>query len=56
MRLSRLLLVVDQIENDSTQISLEDAKKRNPPPRSATSPEALPPLEAAASPPSRPSR
>ena len=30
MRLSRLLLVVDQIENDSTQIALEDAKKRNP--------------------------
>src|ERR1700676_855069 len=30
MRLSRLLLVADQIENDSTQISLEDAKKRNP--------------------------
>jgi transcription termination/antitermination protein NusA len=30
MRLSRLLLVVDQIENDATQISLEDAKKRNP--------------------------
>jgi transcription termination/antitermination protein NusA len=30
MRLSRLLLVVDQVENDSTQIALEDAKKRNP--------------------------
>jgi transcription termination/antitermination protein NusA len=30
MRLSRLLLVVDQVENDSTHISLEDAKKRNP--------------------------
>jgi transcription termination/antitermination protein NusA len=30
MRLSRLLLVVEQIENDATQISLEDAKKRNP--------------------------
>src|SRR5216684_4168651 len=30
MRLSRLLLVVDQIENDSTQIAVEDAKKRNP--------------------------
>jgi transcription termination/antitermination protein NusA len=30
MRLSRLLLVVDQVENDATQISLEDAKKRNP--------------------------
>ena len=30
MRLSRLLLVVDAVENDSTQIALEDAKKRNP--------------------------
>jgi N utilization substance protein A len=30
MRLSRLLLVVDLVENDSTQISLEDAKRRNP--------------------------
>src|ERR671922_2453233 len=30
MRLSRLLLVVEQVENDSTQISLDDAKKRNP--------------------------
>src|SRR5438034_4410247 len=30
MRLSRLLLVVDQVENDATQIALEDAKKRNP--------------------------
>jgi N utilization substance protein A len=30
MRLSRLLLVVDQVENDSTQISIEDAKRRNP--------------------------
>jgi transcription termination/antitermination protein NusA len=30
MRLSRLLLVVDQVENDSTQIALEDAKRRNP--------------------------
>jgi transcription termination/antitermination protein NusA len=30
MRLSRLLLVVDLVENDSTQIALEDAKKRNP--------------------------
>src|SRR6202158_4793784 len=30
LRLSRLLLVVETIENDSTQISLEDAKKRNP--------------------------
>ncbi len=30
MRLSRLLLVAEQVDNDATQISLEDAKKRNP--------------------------
>jgi N utilization substance protein A len=30
MRLSRLMLVVDQVENDSIHIALEDAKKRNP--------------------------
>jgi transcription termination/antitermination protein NusA len=30
MRLSRLMLVVDQVENDSTHISLEDARRRNP--------------------------
>ena len=30
MRLSRLLLVVDTVENDATQIALEGAKKRNP--------------------------
>jgi N utilization substance protein A len=30
MRLSRLLLVADQVENDATQISLNDARKRNP--------------------------
>jgi transcription termination/antitermination protein NusA len=30
MRLSRLLLVVDLVENDSTQIAIEDAKRRNP--------------------------
>src|SRR5467141_3823803 len=30
MRLSRLLLVVELVENDSTQISLADAKRRNP--------------------------
>src|SRR5947207_2650143 len=30
MRLSRLLLVADQVDNDATQISLENAKKRNP--------------------------
>jgi N utilization substance protein A len=30
VRFSRLLLVVDVVENDSTQISLDDARKRNP--------------------------
>src|SRR4051794_38190684 len=46
MRLSRLLLVVDQIENDSTQIALEDAKKRNPAAQvDDYIAEALPPLE-----------
>jgi N utilization substance protein A len=30
MRLSRLLLVVDQVENDATQISLDEARQRNP--------------------------
>jgi N utilization substance protein A len=30
MRLSRLLLVVDQIENDAIHISVEDARRRNP--------------------------
>ena len=46
MRLSRLLLVVDQVENDATQISLEDAKKRNPAAQVGDYiAEALPPLE-----------
>src|SRR5918995_6138738 len=46
MRLSRLLLVVDQIENDSTQIALEDAKKRNPAAQIGdTIADTLPPLE-----------
>ncbi|MFY9880021.1 MAG: transcription termination factor NusA, partial [Pseudolabrys sp.] len=46
MRLSRLLLVVDQIENDATQIALEDAKKRNPAAQVGDYiAEALPPLE-----------
>jgi N utilization substance protein A len=46
MRLSRLLSVVEQIENDSTQISLEDAKKRNPAAQVGDYiAEALPPLE-----------
>ncbi|CAM5772622.1 transcription termination/antitermination protein NusA [Labrys miyagiensis] len=30
IRLSRLLLVVDQIENDATQILVEDARRKNP--------------------------
>jgi N utilization substance protein A len=30
VRFSRLLLVVDEVENDATQISLADARKRNP--------------------------
>lgn len=30
IRLSRLLEVVDQIENDSTQIGVEDARRKNP--------------------------
>ncbi len=46
MRLSRLLLVVDQIENDSAQISLDDAKRRNPAAQVGDYiAEALPPLE-----------
>src|ERR1700759_3822364 len=30
MRLSRLLLVADQVENDAIHISIEDARRRNP--------------------------
>ena len=46
MRLSRLLLVVDQVENDSTQVSVEDAKRRNPAAQSGDYiAEPLPPLE-----------
>src|SRR6202521_1032587 len=46
MRLSRLLLVVEQGENDSTQISLADAKGRNPAAQVGDFiAEALPPLE-----------
>ena len=30
VRFSRLLLVVDAVENDATQIAIEDARKRNP--------------------------
>ena len=46
MRLSRLLLVVEQVENDSTQIALTDAKRRNPAAQVGDFiAEALPPLE-----------
>jgi transcription termination/antitermination protein NusA len=46
MRLSRLLLVADQIENSATQISLEDAQRRNPAARVGDYiAEQLPPLE-----------
>src|SRR5213083_2290709 len=46
MRLSRLLLVVDQVENDATQIALEEAKKRNPAAQVGDYiAEALPPLD-----------
>jgi N utilization substance protein A len=46
MRLSRLLLVVDLVENDSTQIALSDAKRRNPAAQVGDYiAEALPPLE-----------
>jgi transcription termination/antitermination protein NusA len=46
MRLSRLLLVVEQVENDSTQIALVDAKRRNPAAQVGDFiAEALPPLE-----------
>src|SRR6266480_3783861 len=46
MRLSRLLLVVDQVENEATQIALEDAKKRKPAAQvDDYIAEALPPLE-----------
>src|ERR1700716_232990 len=46
MRLSRLLLVVDLVENDSTQIAVDDAKRRNPAAQAGDYiAEALPPLE-----------
>ena len=46
MRLSRLLLVVDVVENDASQISLDSAKKRNPAAQVGDYiAEALPPLE-----------
>src|SRR3954464_658549 len=46
MKLSRLMLVVDTVENDSTQISVDDAKKRNGAAQVGDYiAEALPPLE-----------
>src|SRR5215217_1723231 len=46
MRLSRHMLVVDQVENDSSQIAVEDAKRRNPAAQVGDYiAEALPPLE-----------
>src|SRR6202522_1474424 len=46
MRLSRLLLVVDQVENDAIHISVEDARRRNPAARVGDyTAEPLPPLE-----------
>jgi N utilization substance protein A len=46
MRLSRHMLVVDQVENDSSQISVDDAKRRNPAAQVGDYiAEALPPLE-----------
>src|ERR1700726_4207579 len=46
MRLSRLLLVVDLVENSSTQIALRDPKRRNPAAQVGDYiAEALPPLE-----------
>ena len=45
-RLARVLAVVDVVENDSTQINLEDAKRRNPDAKVGDLiAEALPPLD-----------
>jgi N utilization substance protein A len=46
LRLSRLLLVVEAVENEATQISLEDARRKNPAAQIGDYiAEALPPLE-----------
>jgi transcription termination/antitermination protein NusA len=46
MRLSRLLLVADQVENDAIHISVDDARRRNPAARVGDYiAEPLPPLE-----------
>ncbi len=56
-RFSRLLLVVDEIENDAIHITLPEADAATRPPRSATgSPKRCRPSSSAASPASRPSR
>jgi len=45
-KLTRVLAVVDQVENDATQITVEDAKKRNPEAKAGDMiAETLPPLE-----------
>ena len=45
-KLTRVLAVVDEVENDATQINLEDAKKRNPDAKVGDMiAETLPPLE-----------
>ncbi len=45
-KLTRVLAVVDQVENDATQITVEDAKKRNPDAKAGDLiAETLPPLE-----------
>ena len=45
-RLTRVLAVVDEVENDSTQVNLADAQKRNPDAKVGDMiAEALPPLE-----------
>ncbi len=45
-RLTRVLAVVDEVENDSTQVNLADAQKRNPEAKVGDMiAEALPPLE-----------
>lgn len=45
-KLTRVLAVVDEVENDATQINVEDAKKRNPDAKAGDLiAETLPPLE-----------
>ncbi len=45
-KLARVLAVVDEVENDATQINVDDAKKRNPEAKAGDLiAEALPPLE-----------